>query len=127
MAKRVKRDIFSGKLVEEEYEPSPTGRTIIARETLPFGQKVAPKRARQSAIREDKPHVSMAVACHPKQADSFNKVLADHGIKNAHYSRRNGKLYSYDRESRAAAWAVRGFYDREGGSVEQKYANAIGY
>lgn len=124
MATRFKRCIFSGELVSEEYEPSPYGRSIIARETPKYG---AAARCRQPAVRDDRKHVSKSLGIHPKQAKKFNQELKSFGVTTAHYSEKTGFLESTSREGKAAAWAIRGCYDREAGSVEQKYASAIGF
>lgn len=128
MATRLRRDLFSDELVEETFEPSPTGRTVIARETLPYGDATVLKRRRcRPAISDVSPHRSTALGVHPKQAARFNATLDEYGIKNARYSDKTGFLHSTEKEDRAAAFAVRGYYDPEGGNVEQRYASALGF
>lgn len=128
MAKRFKRDIFSGEVIEVDEPASPTGRTIIFKGSLPFGDATVMGRSGQtSAIRADKKHVSMSLGVHRAQAKRFNADLRECGITNASYSEKTGFLESTDREDRAAAFALRGHYDYEGGAVEQRYANAIGF
>ena len=127
MATRFKRDIFTGKIVKEEYEPSPNGRTVIFRGELPFGPQTVQGRCNQPAIRPDKPHISMSLGVPPQQAARHTKNLRDNGITDAHYSTKTGFLVSESREGKAGSWASRGYFDWEAGNVEQRYANAIGF
>jgi hypothetical protein len=123
MRGRFVRDWFTGEL-KEVFDSEGAGRTIIARETPKFPP--AKKRIRES-ISDVNPHISKSLGVHPKQASRFNEKLRECGITDATYSNKTGFLVSTNREHRAAAWAVRGAFDQQAGSVEQKYANAIGY
>lgn len=127
MAKRFKRDIFTGELVEETFDPSSTGRTVIFRGELPFGPNTVTKRSRQAAIRDDKVHVSRSLGVPTKQVDRFNRELENFGVTDARYSHKSGFLESRSDNSRNAAWAIRGHYNPEGGNNADKWANAIGF
>lgn len=128
MASRLKRCIFTGEIVEEHYEPSPTGRTVIFRGELPFGDAtVQGKSGMTRAVREDKPHVSQSLGVPLAQVERFNAELETYGITDARYDSKTGFLKSTDDNSRHAAWAVRGYYNAEGGSNADRWANAIGY
>ena len=126
MATRFKRDWFTGELVEETFESSPTetGRSVIFRETLKYGSCPL---SRQDSVRLDKPHISRSLGIHPLEVDKFNAKLREFGVEDASYNKKTGFLHSTSRQGKAEAWAIRGHYDKEGGSIEQKIANAIGY
>lgn len=128
MASRLKRDIFTGEIVEEHYEPSPNGRTVIFRGELPFGSATVQGKAGQTrAVRDDKPHISTSLGVPVAQVGRFNAELEKYGVSGARYSEETGMLKSTDDNSRHAAWAIRGYYNAEGGSNADKWANAIGY
>jgi hypothetical protein len=121
MAKKLQRHWLTGKF--QEVETSTDNGRVVYR-TGP----VQPTRARQKAIRDDKPHVSRALGVPPQQSARFNKRLREFGITDAAYSKKTGFLESRNEEHRAAAMAVRGYYDREAQSgPAMRYANAIGF
>lgn len=121
MANKVRRNWLTGKFEEVNYE-SESGRIVYRTGPAPE------RRARQAAIRDDKPHISKALGIPPQQAERFNKRLKEFGITNAAYSTKSGFLESRSEEHRAAAFAVRGYYDKEAQSgPAMKYAAAMGY
>ncbi len=127
MATRIKRDIFTGELVEEQYDPSPAGRSVICRGSLPYGDQTVLGRRVKPSISDCDPHVGRSLGVHPKQAARFNATLEEYGVTDARYSNKTGDLTCVSREGKAAAWALRGHFDPDAGSIEQKYASAIGF
>lgn len=126
MAVRVKRDVFTGELVEETYEPSPRGRTLLYRE--PPRYTTVQGRAPQRATREDRKRVSKALGVTPAEVDTLNKELDQYGVTDARYNSKTGFLESTNDDHHAAAWAIRGYYDQEATSgVAMRLADRMGF
>lgn len=121
MENRLRRNWLTGKFEEVPFSTE-AGRIVYRTGPAPE------KRARQAAIRDDKPHVSRALGVPPQQVDRFNSKLREFGITDAAYSKQSGFLESRNEEHRAAAMAVRGYYDKEAqGGHAMRYANRMGF
>lgn len=126
MATRIKRDIFTGEVVEETYDPSPRGRTLIYKEAV--SPALVQGRAGQTRAYTDvTPHISKSLGVPTAQVDRFNAELDNFGVSGARYSKKSGFLESTDDNSRHAAWAIRGHFNPDGGNNADKWANALGY
>lgn len=127
MATRIKRDIFTGEVVEETYDPSPRGRTLIYKEYV--SPALVQGRAGQTrATRPGKLRVSRALGVPCAQVDRFNAELDSFGITESRYNDKTGFLESSDDNHHAAAFGVRGCYDEEAQSgVAMQLANAMGF
>lgn len=125
MARRFRTNLFTGE-VEELNDGSENGRSVV-KGALPFGATTVQGRAGQTWIGPCRPNKSMSLAVPLAQVGRFNAKLEEYGIGGARYSGKTGALESTDRESRAAAFAIRGYHDGDGGDVEEKWGAAIGY
>lgn len=127
MAKRIRRNIFTG-LLEEVDDYAGAGRQIIFRGAMPYGeQTVLGKSGCTRAVHPGKKHISKSLGVPTAQVDRFNKELEDFGVTDARYSDKSGFLESTEDNARHAAWAIRGYFNPEGGNVADRYANAIGF
>lgn len=113
--KRIKRDIYTGELTEEEYTPSDTGRTVLVRGRLPYGAETVVKRVQRDAIRDDKPWVSNAIAVPTYQVEEMNKAIREDGNVSAYYRPSDGKLVCESRKGRNMELARRGYGDQNAG------------
>lgn len=127
MATRIKRDVFTGELVEETYDPSPRGRTLIYRE--PVSPHLVQGRAGQTrATRPGKLRVSRALGVPCAQVGRFNAELESFGITESRYNDKTGFLESSNDDHHAAAFGVRGCYDEEAQTgVAMQLADKMGY
>lgn len=115
------RHWLTGEWVEVPYETDGT-RTVVA-VVEPTGGTVTKTGNHWRA----KGWQGLSLGVHPHQAEAFTAAAHSAGITDVHYDKQTGALCSSSREHRAAEAARRGRYDADGGSVETKYAAAIGY
>lgn len=92
MALRIKRDLFTGEMIEEEYAPSENGRQVIARESIKTGYDPTATGTSRGGGAYRNGWTSTALAVPVEQMEQFQKVAppgvhyfpADNGHANVH-------------------------------------------